>query len=218
MFVGSGSCAPPRPGGVVAVSPRPPPDARLRARAGFPEHPPPPPARWARAPGGGAQNGEVSGPLAQYHPLDGASAPLLITAPAVGQRLRSSPDGAGSATGSGRGDEDPAAMAQVGARADLRSDMASAATEPRTVEPGAGVDPGPACVMRAQRDRIRLSAIRAIPPRTMRAQMTSPERLLRGRRRGSRPPFGDAVPNRLPPGAARADGQRAGSRVASLES
>ena len=186
-----------------------------------------------------AKNGEVSGPLAQYHPLDGASAPLLITAPAVGQRLRSSPDGAGSATGSGRGDEDPAAMAQVGARADLRSDMASAATEPRTVEPGAGLrnasptrrnpprlapcepsatESAPARAVRAQRDRIRLSAIRAIPPRTMRAQMTSPERLLRGRRRGSRPPFGDAVPNRLPPGAARADGQRAGSRVASLES
>ena len=113
-----------------------------------------------------AENGEVgSGPLAQYHPLDGASAPLLITAPAVGQRLRSSPDGAGSATGSGRGDEDPAAMAQVGARADLRSDMASAATEPRTVEPGAGVDPGPACVMRAHRDAIHPASHNASPTR-----------------------------------------------------
>ena len=30
-------------------------------------------------------------------------------------------------------------MARVGARADLRSDMASAATELRTVEPGAGL-------------------------------------------------------------------------------
>ena len=54
-------------------------------------------------------------------------------------------------------------MAQVGARADLRSDMASAATEPRTVEPGAGVDPGPACVMRAHRDAIHPASHNASP-------------------------------------------------------
>ena len=36
--------------------------------------------------------------------------------------------------------------------------------------------PGPACVMRAQRDGIHPSSIRAGPPRTMRAQLTSPKR------------------------------------------
>ena len=36
--------------------------------------------------------------------------------------------------------------------------------------------PGPACVMRAQRDGIHPSSIRAGPSRTMRAQLTSPKR------------------------------------------
>ena len=39
---------------------------------------------------------------------------------------------------------------------------------------------GSACVMRAQRDGIRLRSILAIPPRTMRSEVTSPNRLPRG--------------------------------------
>ena len=164
MFVGSGSCAPPRPGesSPSALGRLRTPDsanAEVSSRTRLPH------LRVRLEICAFAKNGEVSGPLAQYHPLDGASAPPLITAPAVGQRLRSSPGGAGSATGSGRDDEDPAAMARVGARADLRSDMASAATEPRTVEPGAGVDPGPACVMRAHRDAIHPASHNAGPTR-----------------------------------------------------
>ncbi len=45
---------------------------------------------------------------------------------------------------------------------------------------------GSACVMRAQRDGIRLRSILAIPPRTMRSEVTSPNRLPRGRGRRSR--------------------------------
>ena len=58
--------------------------------------------------------------------------------------------------------------------------------------------PSPACVMRAQRDGIRLRSIRAGSPRTMRAQVTSPNRL---------PP---ASPRRTPvdrPGDAGAGGR-----------
>ena len=40
--------------------------------------------------------------------------------------------------------------------------------------------PGPACVMRAQRDTIRPRSILASPPGAMRAQVTSPKRLPRG--------------------------------------
>ena len=58
---------------------------------------------------------------------------------------------------------------------------------PRWCEPGLGAGglgvargrraPSPACAMRAQRDGIRPRSIRASSPRTMRAQVTSPNRL-----------------------------------------
>ena len=64
----------------------------------------------------------------------------------------------------------------------------------------AGVDPSPACAMRAQRNeihlgshhassarQIRLRSIRASPPRTMRSQVTSPKRLPPGRVRTASP-------------------------------
>ena len=54
--------------------------------------------------------------------------------------------------------------------------------------------PGPACAVRAQRDKIRLCSIRAIPPRTMRARVTSPKRLPHPARGGAAAPHPPTPP------------------------
>ena len=58
-------------------------------------------------------------------------------------------------------------------------------------------DAGPACVMRAQRDEIRLRSIRASPPRTMRPEVISPNPLPRGGAQADDAPDPGARP-RLP--------------------
>ena len=71
---------------------------------------------------------------------------------------------------------------------------------------------------RAQRDGIRPSSIRASPPRTMRPEVTSPNRLPQGA--GARPRLRDGrdAVGRLPPGRRHADGRRPGSRTVSSAS
>ena len=66
--------------------------------------------------------------------------------------------------------------------------------------PGSGrCGPSLACVMRAQRDGIRPRSILAIPPRTMRDEVTSPKRLPPGAGTRIAGRLGGLGPDRLPP-------------------
>ena len=69
-------------------------------------------------------------------------------------------------------------------------------------EPSATQSTSPRAV-RAQRDKIHLRSIRASPPRTMRPEVTSPNRLPRGRGRVSGESGQDALERRLPWGRGR---------------
>ena len=64
--------------------------------------------------------------------------------------------------------------------------------------------------VRAQRDIIRLRSIRASPPRTMRAQVTSPKRLPQGWGRANGAP--DSGPHPRLPGERNSGGRRADGR------
>ena len=80
-------------------------------------------------------------------------------------------------------------------------------------EPGAAQSAPPRAV-RAQRDGIRLRSILAIPPRTMRARVTSPKPLPRGSAQTTGRDLRRAGITRLPRGRG-SDGRRPGSRAAS---
>ena len=108
--------------------------------------------------------------------------------------------------GSGPGPRRPRAEARAGPRrAPGRCGPAGAGRARLTQCELSATQPIPPCAVRAQRDGIRLRSILASPPRTMRAQVTSPKRLPQGWGRANGAP--DSGPHPDSPGSGtQADG------------
>ena len=111
----------------------------------------------------GPESATPSGP-ARRAALDDTGPAAHGDAPVRRHRVRDDPGQCGQDDDPGQCGQDRGGVSRVWARA------GPGVTRSRRA-------PSPACVMRAQRDGIRLRSIRAGSPRTMRAQVTSPNRL-----------------------------------------